>query len=129
MHPIPLPSPDQRTADILSRVRIAFAENGFDGTSMQDLARAAGMSAGNFYRYFPSKAAIVEALIAHDLAGMDADFLTVLQSPSPLEALRALMQRRLIPGTLKLVNWERQPLGRMLISSDGTEAPVWRDAA
>ena len=96
MHPIPLPSPDQRTADIQSRVRIAFAEKGFDGTSMQDLARAAGMSAGNFYRYFPSKAAIVEALIAHDLAGMEADFLTVLQSPSPLEALRALMQRRLI---------------------------------
>ena len=32
--------------------------------------------------------------------------------------------RRLIPGTLKLVNWERQPLGQMLISSDGTEAPI-----
>ncbi len=32
--------------------------------------------------------------------------------------------RRLIPGTLKPVNWERQPLGQMLISSDGTEAPI-----
>lgn len=32
--------------------------------------------------------------------------------------------RRLIPGTLKPVSWENQPLGQMLISSDGTEAPI-----
>ena len=94
--PHPLPSADQRSADILSRVRVAFAEKGFDGASMQDLARAAGMSVGNFYRYFPSKAAIVEALIAFDLADMEQDFLQVLQSPTPLLALRELMQRRLI---------------------------------
>lgn len=93
--PHPLPSADQRSADILSRVRVAFAEKGFDGASMQDLARAAGMSVGNFYRYFPSKAAIVEALIAFDLADMEHDFLQVLQSPTPLLALRELMQRRL----------------------------------
>lgn len=87
--------PDQRSVEILSLVRTAFAEKGFDGASMQDLARAAGMSVGNFYRYFPSKAAIVEALIALDLADMEADFLKVQQSPSPLEALRALMRHRL----------------------------------
>ncbi len=32
--------------------------------------------------------------------------------------------RRLIPGTLKPVSWEAQPLGQMLISSDGTAAPI-----
>lgn len=32
--------------------------------------------------------------------------------------------RRLIPGTLKPVSWEREPLGQMLISSDGTAAPI-----
>lgn len=32
--------------------------------------------------------------------------------------------RRLIPGTLKPVRWEQQPLGQMLISSDGTESPI-----
>lgn len=91
----PLPTADQRKPEILSRVRIAFAEKGFDGASMQDLARAAGMSVGNFYRYFPSKAAIVEALIALDLAEMEADFLTVLQSATPLMSLREMMQLRL----------------------------------
>lgn len=32
--------------------------------------------------------------------------------------------RRLVPGTLKPVSWEAQPLGQMLITSDGTEAPI-----
>ncbi|MCW2291009.1 glutamine synthetase [Pseudomonas sp. BIGb0408] len=32
--------------------------------------------------------------------------------------------RRLIPGTLKPVRWGSQPLGQMLISSDGTESPI-----
>lgn len=95
MTTIALPSADQRSADILARVRVAFAEKGFDGASMQDLARAAGMSVGNFYRYFPSKAAIVEALIAFDLADMEGDFLTVLQSPAPMAALRIMMEQRL----------------------------------
>ncbi|MDL2186650.1 glutamine synthetase family protein [Pseudomonas sp. ChxA] len=32
--------------------------------------------------------------------------------------------RRLVPGTLKPVSWEAQPLGQMLITSDGTDAPI-----
>ena len=60
---LPLAPHDHRSAEILASVRSAFAAKGFDGASMQDLARAAGMSVGNFYRYFPSKAAIVEDLV------------------------------------------------------------------
>ena len=33
-----------RSADLLSRVKGVFAAKGFDGASMQDLARAAGIS-------------------------------------------------------------------------------------
>ncbi|VVO44517.1 glutamine synthetase family protein [Pseudomonas fluorescens] len=32
--------------------------------------------------------------------------------------------RRLVPGTLKLVGWEQQPLGQMLITSSGTQKPI-----
>ena len=57
------PKTDQKVAEILSRLRDTFAEKGFDGASMQDLARAAGMSVGNFYRYFPSKSDIIAQMI------------------------------------------------------------------
>ena len=85
---------DARSVEILDRVRHAFAEKGFDGASMQDLARAAGMSVGNFYRYFPSKAAIVEGLIHRDLSEIEAVFASVLGSPDPLGALRAILAER-----------------------------------
>ncbi|MBC2835986.1 TetR/AcrR family transcriptional regulator [Paragemmobacter straminiformis] len=91
-------SMDQRSAEILEGVRRAFAEKGFDGASMQDLARSCGMSVGNFYRYFPSKAAIVAALILRDLAEMEATFREILRSPDPLSGLRATINARIMQG-------------------------------
>lgn len=86
--PILTPVIDQRSAEILDSVRHAFADKGFDATSMQDLARAAGMSVGNFYRYFPSKSAIVEGLIARDLQEIEAEFGAIVKSADPRSALR-----------------------------------------
>jgi len=93
------PQPDQRSAEILASVRQAFVEKGFDGASMQDLARAAGMSVGNFYRYFPSKSAIVKALIEDDLADVHNVFHAILAAPRPMVALRQGLRQR-IDGTI-----------------------------
>lgn len=90
------PQPDHRAVEILEGVRLAFAEKGFDGASMQDLARACGMSVGNFYRYFPSKAAIVAALVTRDLAEVEDGFRLIIQSPDPMEALRAELRNRIV---------------------------------
>ena len=79
---------DQRASDILASVRSAFAEKGFDGASMQDLARAAGMSVGNFYRYFPSKAAIVQAMCGYDLAEIQGEFAEIQTADQPMICLR-----------------------------------------
>jgi AcrR family transcriptional regulator len=87
---------DHRSGNILAAARLAFIEKGFDGASMQDLARAAGMSVGNFYRYFPSKAAIVEALIAQDLGEMEQDYQAILADADPMAALRTQARSRLL---------------------------------
>lgn len=89
------PHADQRSAEILGLVRQAFVEKGFDGASMQDLAKTAGMSVGNFYRYFPSKAAIIQALIQADHTEVLEAFATVHQAPHPMAALRHLVHLRL----------------------------------
>lgn len=88
----------ERSAEILGRIRTAFAEKGFDGASMQDLARAAGMSVGNFYRYFPSKDAIVEAMVSYDMAEMQRDFAAIHTSADPVAAMRARIVERLGEG-------------------------------
>ena len=51
------------------RAERAFVRHGFHATTMQHVADELGMSAGNLYRYFPSKEAIVEGLCAVDQAG------------------------------------------------------------
>jgi AcrR family transcriptional regulator len=89
------PAQDLRIAEILARARNTFAEKGFDGASMQDLARSAGMSVGNFYRYFPSKAAMVEALITADMLEMQRDFGQILTAPEPMQRLRDMIRYRL----------------------------------
>jgi AcrR family transcriptional regulator len=89
------PQSEIRAVEILEGVRLAFAEKGFDGASMQDLARACGMSVGNFYRYFPSKAAIVAALVTRDLAEVEEEFSTIIESPDPMRTLRDALRFRI----------------------------------
>ena len=51
---------------IFDGARSVFLSSGFDGASMNDVARAAGVSKGTLYVYFDSKEALFEALIRHD---------------------------------------------------------------
>ena len=103
--PAPLVAPslltaaaETRSVEILARIRTVFAEKGFDGASMQDLARAAGMSVGNFYRYFPSKAAIVEAMVGFDMAEIERDFAAIASAGDPLGAMRDKIAERVTQG-------------------------------
>ena len=80
-----------RAQGILLAARKAFAAKGFDGASMQDLARSAGMSAGNFYRYFASKDAIIEAIVADELQKIESVFADIMASDDPKASyMRAL---------------------------------------
>jgi TetR/AcrR family transcriptional regulator, repressor for uid operon len=58
-------STDAREAQqqrILAAAMACFARSGFHKASMQDICAEAGMSAGNLYRYFRSKEAIIAAI-------------------------------------------------------------------
>jgi AcrR family transcriptional regulator len=59
-----LPSSDKHKA-ILSAAVDLFAERGFHGTAVPDIATRAKVGAGTIYRYFPSKEALVNALYQH----------------------------------------------------------------
>jgi AcrR family transcriptional regulator len=51
---------------ILEGARRVFLHDGFDGASIGDIVRAAGVSKGTVYAYFPSKEKLFEALMAGD---------------------------------------------------------------
>ena len=51
---------------ILEGARRCFLAQGFDGASMNDIVKAAGVSKGTVYAYFPSKEKLFVALIYQD---------------------------------------------------------------
>jgi TetR/AcrR family transcriptional repressor of uid operon len=68
------PADAERRQRILEAAERAFVRNGFHATTMQGIADEVAMSAGNLYRYFPSKEAIVEGLCERDQAELAQAF-------------------------------------------------------
>lgn len=52
-----------RTVHILMAAEECMLEKGFHGTSVQDIAKRAGVSTGLIYRYYKNKDSIIEALV------------------------------------------------------------------
>jgi len=53
----------ERRQAILRGAWTCFARNGFHATGMAELAAATGVTPANLYRYFPSKAALIAAIV------------------------------------------------------------------
>jgi TetR/AcrR family transcriptional regulator, transcriptional repressor of aconitase len=53
---------ERRRQQILDAATDCFARHGFHATSMQEIFRASGLSAGAVYRYFPSKNSLIKAI-------------------------------------------------------------------
>jgi AcrR family transcriptional regulator len=52
----------ERTRALLDAATELFLERGIEGTTIDEITKAAGVSKGSFYRYFASKAQLVETL-------------------------------------------------------------------
>ena len=86
-----LPSGERRQA-IVTAVKGAFADKGFDGTTTRELARAAGVSEALLYKHFPSKESLYVAMLEACADGpMAAEFTRVLALPPSTSTLVALV--------------------------------------
>jgi len=88
-----------RRAEILDAAERCFARHGFHQTSMQDICTEAGMSAGNLYRYFPSKEAIIAGICERDLADAAESFTAVSDAPDFFGGLAGLARHHLVERT------------------------------
>lgn len=79
-----------RTADkrdkLLDAARELFLRQGLRATSMEAIARAAGVAKPTLYAYFPDKDAVFLAIVAQVLADKTRAFSAGLAGPGPLEA-------------------------------------------
>jgi AcrR family transcriptional regulator len=71
-----------------------FSEQGFDGARMEDVAARAAISKAGVYLYFPSKEALLEALIEREIAPIAARaaMLAAAGADAPVETLASIAQ-------------------------------------
>ncbi|WP_059007076.1 TetR/AcrR family transcriptional regulator [Streptomyces specialis] len=103
---------EARRRQIIQGAARCFSRDGFHGTSMQDIFRETGLSAGAVYRYFPGKEAIIAALANEVLTAVRGAFDDALAGPRPAwpdeiiaEALRRVDDVLLFPPALVIQVW------------------------
>lgn len=77
----------ERREQILDAAVTAFAREGFHKASMADIAAAAGMSAGNLYRYFKSKDVIIRAMAERERRESGKLMAELAEAPDLVEAV------------------------------------------
>lgn len=87
------------TQRIVGGARRHFFAHGFRGVTMDDLAEELGMSKKTLYANFPSKTALLEAVIADKLQRVEADLKGTMKASEPnfsarLHAMLLCMRRQ-----------------------------------
>ncbi len=110
-----LPHPgDARRELIVQAARDCFGRAGFHRATMQDVARAAGMSPGNIYRYFPSKEAVVEGMCQQDKQVMRANFAKLRDGADLFAVMAGVLRHHLV----------EEPRARFILLME-----IWAEAA
>jgi AcrR family transcriptional regulator len=96
---------------VLTCAREAFAEHGID-LQMEELARLACVGVGTVYRHFPSKEALLDALLADHFAMLATAANEALERDDPWEALcdviRLGAERQAVDSSFCDAMWARK---------------------
>ncbi|WP_216897888.1 TetR/AcrR family transcriptional regulator [Nocardia alni] len=104
MSPTGRPHGDARKERILDVALKTFADNGFRGASIAEIADRCGLSQPGLLHHFPTKAALLAAVLDHR-DRLDADRLggEELHGPAALERLVRLVEHNAqVPGLVRL---------------------------
>ncbi|WP_280458440.1 MULTISPECIES: mycofactocin system transcriptional regulator [Nocardia] len=89
-HPRGRPRGTTKRALELIAMRL-FSEQGFDETTVEQIAAAAGISGRTFFRYFPGKAEVLWYSFDDEVAGLRAAFATVTPDEPMMAAVRRVV--------------------------------------
>lgn len=86
----------ERRDRILEAAETCFSRSGFHRTTMNDICREAGISAGALYLYFDSKEALIEGIVARDRDEFLASFAAIAGDGGLFSGLAALMDECIV---------------------------------
>ncbi len=121
--------PEARPAEILAAALEVFAERGFQGARLEEVAKRAGVSKGALYLYFETKADLFRAVVVDAIspniervkavAAADLPLEQVVRMALPMLARQVVSDRR-ITGVVKLVIAESRNHPEL--------ASIWRES-
>ena len=85
---------------IIDGARKVFLEQGFDGASVGDIVRVAGVSKGTLYAYFPSKEKLFETLIFEDRRRQAEQLFSIEMGNDDVRAELTALGRRFLSKVL-----------------------------
>lgn len=96
--PLTTSDADTRRAAIMAAAFEVFASYGFRRTSMEDIARKAGVSRALLYQHFSNKEDIIRSLVQRYFDGVIAQVRITLETPAPLpDVLRGAFRAKMGP--------------------------------
>ncbi|WP_109584028.1 TetR/AcrR family transcriptional regulator [Cupriavidus plantarum] len=101
----------QRIAEVALRM---FLADGYEGTTLDAIADAAGISRRTFFSYFKSKDDIILFGLEADSAELIADLLKTSPDVAPLDAVRDVMVKRIARYTTE----EMTAIDNLMLSSE-----------
>ncbi len=94
----PTPRWERRQREVLNAAATAFAEKGYLGASIKDIADRLGVRQASLYYYFPSKEAALAAICERGVKDFIRNLHQILESALPVEEkIRAAIANHLMP--------------------------------
>lgn len=113
---------DKTKAQLFAAALQLISEQGFAGTTVDEIVERAGVAKGTVYYHFKGKTELVEALIASELEPLADRFATATRSSTdPLERVMAVVRAEL--------EWIRdnRAFAKLLVTELWREDRVWRE--
>jgi AcrR family transcriptional regulator len=92
---MPVPLRDRKLADarraLFDAAMVLFREQGFDATTVEEIAARAGFSRATFFNHFGSKAAVLQVFGEQVAGAMETTLAEARRGTPPLERLRRVL--------------------------------------
>lgn len=113
---------------LLRAALVAFGKQGYASTSTKRIAEQAGVSAGLLFHYFPTKAALLQALFEESMGQVMASFAEAAEAPDARSRLEKLVRVSFRIVGEHLDFWRLSYGVRMqaeVLGDLGTQLPGW----
>jgi AcrR family transcriptional regulator len=110
----------ERRATILAVAKVLFADKGYHGVSVDDIARRLGVSPAILYRHFPSKEALYEAALSQIACTRESYVEAVVTSDGSFDDVLKKITRIYIGSVSRDPDYLRMELQSALDGSDAT---------